>query len=86
MNRILASRFQPGQGQDFNRECGGATNCEGELLTRLQPYAIYVPRKPAPARGYGMTLLLHSLAANYNQFTGSNNQSQLGERGRRARS
>ncbi|HEX2087671.1 MAG TPA: prolyl oligopeptidase family serine peptidase [Solirubrobacteraceae bacterium] len=80
MNRILASRFQPGQGQDFNRECGNATNCEGELLSRLQPYAIYVPRKPMPARGYGMTLLLHSLAANYNQFTGSNNQSQLGER------
>ncbi|MDQ4124571.1 MAG: hypothetical protein M3134_03080, partial [Actinomycetota bacterium] len=80
MNRILASRFQPGQGQDFNRECGSATNCEGELLSRLQPYAIYVPRKPAPPGGYGMTLLLHSLAANYNQFTGSNNQSQLGER------
>ena len=80
MNRILASRFQFGQGQDFNRECGSATNCEGELLSRLQPYSIYVPRKPAPERGYGMTLLLHSLAANYNQFTGSNNQSQLGER------
>ncbi|HEV2814970.1 MAG TPA: prolyl oligopeptidase family serine peptidase [Solirubrobacteraceae bacterium] len=80
MNRILASHFQPGQGQDFDRECGSATNCEGELLSRLQPYAIYVPRKPMPARGYGMTLLLHSLGANYNQFTGSNNQSQLGER------
>ncbi|MDQ3741292.1 MAG: prolyl oligopeptidase family serine peptidase, partial [Actinomycetota bacterium] len=80
MNRILASRFQPGQGQDFNRECGSATNCEGELLSRLQPYAIYVPRKPAPPGGYGLTLLLHSLGANHNQFTGSNNQSQLGER------
>jgi hypothetical protein len=80
MNRILPSRFQFGEGQDFNRECGSATNCEGELLSRLQPYAIYVPRKPVPPRGYGMTLLLHSLAANYNQFTGSNNQSQLGER------
>ena len=80
MNRILASRFQFGEGQDFDRECGSATNCEGELLSRLQPYAIYVPRKPLPAGGYGMTLLLHSLAANYNQFTGSNNQSQLGER------
>jgi hypothetical protein len=80
MNRILASRFQPGQGQDFDRECGNATNCEGELLSRLQPYAIYVPRKAPPPGGYGMTLLLHSLAANYNQFAGSNNQSQLGER------
>jgi hypothetical protein len=80
MNRIFASRFQPGQGQDFNRECGSATNCEGELLSRLQPYAIYVPRKPEPSGGYGMTLLLHSLGAGYNQFAGSNNQSQLGER------
>jgi hypothetical protein len=80
MNRILASRFQFGQGQDFDRECGSATNCEGELLSRLQPYAIYVPRKPAPPGGYGMTLLLHSLGANYNQFAGSNNQSQIGER------
>ena len=28
-----------------------------------------------------MTLLLHSLGANYNQFADSNNQSQFGERG-----
>ena len=31
--------------------------------------------------GYGLTLLLHSLAANYNQFAGTRNQSQFGERG-----
>ena len=37
--------------------------------------------KPMPADGYGMTLLLHSLAANYNQYLGSRNQSQFGERG-----
>jgi hypothetical protein len=34
-----------------------------------------------PAQGYGMTLLLHSLSANYNQYTASRNQSELGERG-----
>ena len=28
-----------------------------------------------------MTLLLHSLGASYNQFSGSRNQSQFGERG-----
>ena len=39
------------------------------------------PHKPAPPRGYGLTLLLHSLGANYNQFSDSRNQSQLGERG-----
>jgi dienelactone hydrolase len=82
LNRILASHWEPAQGVDFRtRECGSATDCEGELLGRLQPYALYVPKKAVPARGYGLTLLLHSLAASYNQFTGSKNQSQLGERG-----
>ena len=81
MDRILASHFEPAQGVDFNRSCGDATDCEGELLGRLQPYAIYVPKKPMPASGYGLTLLLHSLGAMYNQFASSNNQSQLGERG-----
>jgi LPXTG-motif cell wall-anchored protein len=40
-----------------------------------------VPEKPAPAAGYGLTLLLHSLSANYNQYANSAYQSQLGERG-----
>jgi len=81
LNRILASHFEPKQGIDFDRECGTATNCEGEVLGRLQPYALYVPAKPQPAEGYGLTLLLHSLAGNYNQFSGSRNQSQFGDRG-----
>ena len=38
---------------------------------RLQPYAIYVPQQPMPTDGYGLTLLLHSLAANYNQYLAS---------------
>src|SRR5437762_4224368 len=33
-----------------------------------------------PTNGYGMTLLLHSLSANYNQYANSRNQSELGER------
>jgi hypothetical protein len=81
MDRILASHWEPAQGVDFNKSCGDATDCEGELLGRLQPYAIYVPKKPMPAAGYGMTLLLHSLGAMYNQFATDNNQTQLGERG-----
>ena len=56
------------------------TGCTGQYLGRLQPYAIYVPEKE-PKR-YGLTLLLHSLQAMYNQFADSNNQSQFGERGR----
>ncbi len=81
MDRILASHFESKQGTDYSKTCGSATDCPGELRGRLQPYAIYVPRKPMPRRGYGMTLLLHSLGASYNQFGDTRNQSQLGERG-----
>jgi pimeloyl-ACP methyl ester carboxylesterase len=81
MDRILASRFASGQGADFNATCGSATSCHGELRGQLQPYAIYVPRKPPPPRGHGLTLLLHSLSSNYNQFLSNRNQSQFGERG-----
>lgn len=83
MDRILASHFEPAQGADFGEQCfpGDTSTCKGAYQGRLQPYAIYVPRKPAPREGYGMTLLLHSLGATYNQYLGSRNQSQFGERG-----
>ncbi|MBV9311322.1 MAG: hypothetical protein JOZ73_10845, partial [Solirubrobacterales bacterium] len=85
MDRILASRFSLGQGTNFSHECGfgGASNprsCTPEYLGQLEPYAIYIPRSHRPHGGYGMTLLLHSLSANYNQFLGTNNQHQFGER------
>jgi dienelactone hydrolase len=82
MDRIIASHFESQQGARYSPTCGQATDCQGELRGKLQPYAIYVPRKPAPPGGYGMTLLLHSLGANYNQFSDTRNQSQMGERGR----
>ena len=83
-DRILASHFEPAQGVDFAHQCGfgGAVNpasCQAEYLGRLEPYTIYVPTH-RPAAGYGMTLLLHSLSANYNQFIGSRNQSQFANR------
>ena len=82
MDRILASHFEPGQGTDFSKECGLNGNskpasCTPEYLGRLEPYAIYVPRGPAPSGGFGMTLLLHSLSASYNQYLGSRNQAQF---------
>jgi hypothetical protein len=81
LDRILPSRFADGQGTDFAQACGSSAACKGELRGNLQPYALYVP-KTAPAGGrYGLQLLLHSLGANYNQFSGSRNQSQFGERG-----
>jgi pimeloyl-ACP methyl ester carboxylesterase len=39
-----------------------------------------VPQATQPAAGYGLTLLLHSLSANYNQYSGSRNQSQFANR------
>src|SRR3954452_17145335 len=88
MNRILASHYQFGQGYDNSKVCfdlassfSAGAKCIGRMVGQLQPYTIYVPAKPQPAAGYGMTLLLHSLSANYNQYTNSNNQSQVGERG-----
>jgi hypothetical protein len=87
INRILASAYQFGQGMDPSEVCfeiGGTSegaDCVGRFVGRLQPYSLYVPDKPRPERGWGLTLLLHSLSANYNQYTASNNQSQLGDRG-----
>ena len=83
MNRILASHFTTGQGANYSQSCfpGDTSACTGNFTGRLQPYAIYVPDQPEPAGGYGMTLLLHSLGATYNQFLGSRNQEQFGERG-----
>jgi predicted esterase len=85
IDRILASHFEPAQGANFSSECGfgGASNpssCMPEYQGRLQPYAIYIPKAPQPAAGYGLTLLLHSLSANYNQYSGSRNQSQFANR------
>ncbi|MEO8687950.1 MAG: glucodextranase DOMON-like domain-containing protein [Solirubrobacteraceae bacterium] len=79
IDRILASHFETKQGVDFNASCGSSSACLGELRGRLVPYALYIPHK-TPAR-YGFTPLMHSLGANYNQYSASRNQSQFGERG-----
>src|SRR5437016_4309368 len=64
----------------FPGSTSGGTNCPGQYQGVLQPYAIYVPSGPMPRQGYGMTLLLHSLSTNCNQYLGSRNQSQFGDR------
>jgi pimeloyl-ACP methyl ester carboxylesterase len=88
MDRIYASHYSFGQGYNPANVCydlaagfAAGAKCKGRMVGQLQPYALYVPKKPIPGRGYGMTLLLHSLSANYNQYLGSHNQSQVGERG-----
>ena len=83
INRILSSRFSNGQGVQFEVEdCGTSEGCPGQYLDRLQPYSIYVPDKPVPPKGRGLTLLLHSLGGSFNQMHGTKNQSQFGERGK----
>lgn len=84
MNRLLASRYVFGQGLDYTKACGGisaARPCDGLMVGQLQPYAIYIPAQPRPAGGYSLTLLLHALSANLNQYLGSRHAQQLGERG-----
>ncbi len=82
MDRIEPTHFELKQGIDFGPSCITAqSTCPGQYQGRLQPYAIYVPRKPRPASGYGMTLLLHSLSAMYNQYLGTRNMSQIAQRG-----
>jgi hypothetical protein len=82
MDRIMASHFTGEQGADYlTGGCGNDKVCVGEMRGQLQPYAIYVPSAKPPAGGYGLTLLLHSLSANYNQFEGSKNQSEFAKRG-----
>ena len=87
LDRIFASHYSYGQGLDPTRICydlasqfDAGAKCQGSLIGQLQPYSLYVPTHVGP-RGYGMTLLLHSLSANYNQYAASHNQSQLGDRG-----
>ncbi len=82
INRILSSRFTNGQGVQFEVEnCGTSEGCPGQYLDQLQPYSIYVPEGPSASSKRGLTLLLHSLGGSHNQFHGSKNQSQFGERG-----
>ena len=89
MNRIHASRYVAGQGIEPDNVCFAisstpstpGTSCHGRYVGQLQPYAIHVPEGDPPADGWGLTLLLHSLSANHNQYLSTNNQVQLGERG-----
>jgi hypothetical protein len=81
-DRILASHFSDGQGADYaTGGCGSSSACIGEMRGQLLPYAIYIPSGAQPSAGWGATLLLHSLSANYNQFAGTKNQSEFAARG-----
>jgi pimeloyl-ACP methyl ester carboxylesterase len=88
MDRIMASHFEFGQGVDYEKECltGKVTNpeekeCSGPFIGQLQPYAVYVPNKPVPPGGFGLIVSMHGLSANYNEFLGSHEASEMAEEG-----
>jgi len=91
INRILASHYAFGQGFDPTKVCfdlasgfSAGAACIGRLVGNLQPYTLYIPPdKRQPTNGWGLTLQLHSLSANYNQYSTSRNESELGEQGNR---
>jgi Prolyl oligopeptidase family len=66
MNRILASRFEDGQG----RGTPAGVPCIPparplQYAGQLQPYSIYVPDKPVPPQGFGLRLELHACEGNH---------------------
>jgi pimeloyl-ACP methyl ester carboxylesterase len=83
IDRIFASHAVFGQGADYNAKCLTSTEaeCTGRYVGQLQPYALYVPKKRVPRKGFGLVVTMHGLSANYNEFLGSNEVRQFGERG-----
>jgi len=80
INRILSSHWEPFQGRAFTGCQGLSSACPPEFGSALEPYSIYVPNSPAPSGGYQLTLLLHSLSCNYNQYANTNYESQFANR------
>jgi hypothetical protein len=81
-DRIMATHFDFGQGVDYGVTClTSSGDCTGRYLGRLQPYAVYVPNKPVPRAGYGLVVSMHGLSANYNEFLGSHEAEEMGDRG-----
>jgi pimeloyl-ACP methyl ester carboxylesterase len=83
LDRIFASANDFGQGIDYSVKCltSMAPECTGRYVSQLQPYALYVPSKPLPPKGFGLVVSMHGLSANYNEFLGSHEAEELGDRG-----
>jgi pimeloyl-ACP methyl ester carboxylesterase len=82
IDRIMSSHWNFGGGVTYAKAASQVdpTGYKGEYQGQLQPYDVYIPASFQPTRPYPLTLLLHSLSANYNQYSGTANQSQFGER------
>jgi len=82
IDRIFSSHFDFGGGVTYANTASqvNPAGYKGEYQGRLQPYNLYVPSGFQPGKAYPLTLQMHALSANYNQYFGSNNQSEFGER------
>ncbi|HEX5404423.1 MAG TPA: glucodextranase DOMON-like domain-containing protein [Pseudonocardiaceae bacterium] len=85
-DRIYASHFEDAQGRGpqlplayCHEPCVSGALAVPDYTSQLQPYSVYVPDKPAPPSGYGMTLNLHFCGGNYND--GPPDAAQLADRG-----
>jgi predicted esterase len=82
IDRIFASRHEYGQGVNRDGLCGRfPAHCHGVYTGRLQPYLVYVPDKPVPRKGFGLTVLAHALNENHNMYAGTKWLRDLGDRG-----
>jgi hypothetical protein len=67
-NRWYVSRLKLGQGVIPNPTTAVAGDLRPNYLTRVQPYAVYVPRHMSLKRPRPLTWILHSLGVNLNQY------------------
>jgi hypothetical protein len=67
-NRWYASRLHLGQGVVTNDSNQPSGDLLPNYLTRVQPYAVYVPRHISLHRKNPLTWVLHSLGVNLNQY------------------
>jgi Prolyl oligopeptidase family len=67
-NRWYVSRLHLGQGAIPNPTTSAAGDLKPNYLSRVQPYAVYVPRHLDLHRPTPLTWVLHSLSVNLNQY------------------
>jgi hypothetical protein len=67
-NRWYVSRLKLGQGTIPNPLTATTGDLRPNFLSRVQPYAVYVPRHMSLAKPHPLTWILHSLDVNLNQY------------------
>jgi hypothetical protein len=67
-NRWYVSRLHLGQGAIPNQATAAAGDLMPNYLSRVQPYAVYVPRHLNLHKRIPLTWVLHSLSVNLNQY------------------